>query len=74
MHKVKIMAVGNSAGIILPKEVLARLGVQKGDAVQLDFDGEGMFLSKADDTYNESLAAGRECFGRYAMTLKELGE
>ena len=27
----KIIAIGNSAGIILPKETLARLNVQKGE-------------------------------------------
>ena len=31
----KVIAVGNSAGVILPKETLARLNVQKGDTVCL---------------------------------------
>ena len=31
----KIIAIGNSAGIILPKEILARLNVEKGDAICL---------------------------------------
>ena len=31
--KLKITAVGNSAGVILPKELLARLRVDKGDAL-----------------------------------------
>jgi putative addiction module antidote len=29
----KVIAIGNSAGIILPKETLARLSVQKGDTL-----------------------------------------
>ena len=29
----KVIAIGNSAGIILPKETLARLNVQKGDTL-----------------------------------------
>ncbi len=74
MLKIKIMAVGNSAGIILPKEALARLGVRKGDMVQLGFDGDTLCLLKADDTYNAALAAGRECFDRYATTLAALAE
>ncbi|MBS0228587.1 MAG: AbrB/MazE/SpoVT family DNA-binding domain-containing protein [Proteobacteria bacterium] len=29
--KLKITAIGNSAGVILPKELLARLHLEKGD-------------------------------------------
>ena len=29
--KLKITAIGNSAGVILPKELMARLRVEKGD-------------------------------------------
>lgn len=35
MATAKIIAVGNSAGIILPKEVLARMNVEKGDTVYI---------------------------------------
>jgi putative addiction module antidote len=31
--KLKITAIGNSAGVILPKELLARLRLEKGDEV-----------------------------------------
>lgn len=74
MLKVKIIAVGNSLGIILPKETLARLGVQKGDSVQYELDGETLCLLKADDTYNAAISAGRECFERYATTLAALAK
>ena len=40
MQHVKITAIGNSAGIILPKDVLARLGVERGDTLELvEVDG-----------------------------------
>lgn len=32
---VNIFAIGNSAGIILPKQILARLSIQKGDSVYI---------------------------------------
>jgi len=37
----KIIAIGNSAGIILPKETLARLNVRKGDTVYLNETSAG---------------------------------
>jgi len=33
MTKLKVTTVGNSAGIVLPKELLAKLRVQKGDTL-----------------------------------------
>ena len=35
MHSLKITQIGNSLGAILPKEVLARLKLEKGDTVHL---------------------------------------
>jgi putative addiction module antidote len=41
----KIIAIGNSAGIILPKEILARLNVAKGDAVYVNETLTGLQIS-----------------------------
>ncbi len=40
----KIIAIGNSAGIILPKETLARLNVEKGDTVFITESSQGIRL------------------------------
>ena len=49
--KVKITTVGNSAGIVLPKEILKRLNVDKGDSVTLTETAQGFFLSAYDETF-----------------------
>ena len=72
MIQVKIGAVGNSAGVILPKDILARLGVQKGDTVQLDVEDGVLRIVKVDDAYNRAIETGRECFDRYPATMAEL--
>lgn len=73
MIQLKISAIGNSAGIVLPKEVLARLGVQRGDTLQVIDDGEaGLRFVKADNAYSRAIEAGQECFDRYPQTLAEL--
>ena len=41
----KVFAIGNSAGIILPKEILARLNVQKGDALYINETPSGFQIS-----------------------------
>lgn len=35
MHKLQIISIGESAGVILPEEVMARLGASEGDTICL---------------------------------------
>jgi putative addiction module antidote len=72
MQHVKITAIGNSAGIILPKDVLARLGVERGDTITLVEEPGALRIVRADDAYNQAVDAGRECFDRYPQTMADL--
>lgn len=54
--KLKITAIGNSAGVILPKELLARLRVDKGDELYALETPDGIRLT----TYDPELAAQME--------------
>jgi putative addiction module antidote len=51
--KLKITTVGNSAGVILPKELLARLRLEKGDELHALETPDGIRLT----TYDPELAA-----------------
>lgn len=46
--KLKITSIGNSAGIILPKELLARLRVEKGDELYALETPDGIRLTAFD--------------------------
>lgn len=46
--ELKIIAIGNSAGLILPKELLARLRVAKGDSLHVAELPDGIKLSPFD--------------------------
>ena len=72
MIHTKISAIGNSSGLILPKEVLVELGLARGDTVGVEIEGGALRIVKLDDAYNRAMAAGRECFDRYPETLAEL--
>jgi putative addiction module antidote len=48
MFKVKLIEVGNGVGIVLPKEVLARLKVREGDSVELTECAGGFIISRYD--------------------------
>ncbi len=47
MHTLKLTQIGNSVGVILPKEILARLKVEKGDVIYLTESADGMRLTWA---------------------------
>ena len=54
--KLKITTIGNSAGVILPKELLARLRVDKGDELLALETPDGIKLT----VYDPGLAAQME--------------
>ena len=74
MIPTKISAIGNSAGIIVPKEMLVELGLLRGDTVGLEVEGGSLRVVRLDDAYNKAMDAGRECFDRYPATLAELAK
>ena len=49
--KLKITAIGNSAGVILPKELLARLRVDKGDELYVLETPDGIRLTNYDPEF-----------------------
>ncbi|MBP6457573.1 MAG: AbrB/MazE/SpoVT family DNA-binding domain-containing protein, partial [Pseudoxanthomonas sp.] len=49
--KLKITTVGNSAGVILPKELLARLRLEKGDELHALETPDGIRLTKYDPEF-----------------------
>jgi putative addiction module antidote len=70
----KIISVGNSAGIILPKETLARLNVQKGDTLYITESAEGIRLMPYDQEFAKQMEAGREVMRENRDVLHRLAE
>jgi putative addiction module antidote len=70
----KIIAIGNSAGIILPKEALARLNVQKGDTFYITEGPHGISLMPFDPDFAIQMEAAREVMRENRDVLKRLAE
>jgi putative addiction module antidote len=66
--KLKITAIGNSAGVILPKELLSRLRVEKGDELYALETPDGIHLT----TYDPKLAAQMEVAERVMRKRRTL--
>ena len=74
MLKVKITTVGNSAGVVLPKEALARMRAKKGDILYLVETPQGYTLTPYDQEFSDQMASADEVMRRYRNTLRELAK
>jgi len=71
---LKLTQIGNSVGVILPKDVLARMKVKKGDSVFLTETPAGVTLTPYDPDFDKQLKAGREFMRRYRNTFRALAK
>ena len=71
---VKITTVGNSAGIVLPKEILSHMNVQKGDSLYVTETRDGIQLVPYDETFAVQMEAAREVMRENRDVLRKLAE
>lgn len=71
---VKVIAVGNSNGVILPRETLARLNVQKGDTLYLTETPHGIRLVPYDEEFARQMEVAREIMRENRDVLQRLAE
>lgn len=74
MTALKLTQIGNSVGVILPKEILARLKLAKGDMVFVTDAADGVTLTPFDPTLDEQVRAGREFMREYRDTFHQLAK
>ena len=74
MTTLKLTKVGTSTGTIIPKEMLVRMKVEKGDTLFVIETKEGYLLTPYDPAIAEQLDAGREFMKDYRETFKALAK
>ncbi len=74
MHTLKLTQIGNSVGVILPKEVLARLKLEKGDSVFITETSDGYAITPYDPAVEEQLNAGHDFMREYRDTFHQLAK
>jgi putative addiction module antidote len=70
----KIIAIGNSVGVILPKEILNRLHVEKGDSLYISETKDGIQLTPYDQNFAEEMEAARRVMKKHRDVLRKLAE
>ena len=74
MTRLKLTAIGNSAGVVLPREVLARLKLDKGDTVYLTESPDGYRLTPYNPEFETQMEAARKIMKKRRTALRELAK
>jgi len=74
--KLELKKIGNSTGLILPKELLSRLGLAQGDVVFVSVTPTGLAISKetSDETFEKGMEVARKAMKAYRKALSELAK
>jgi len=74
MATIKLTTVGSSTGIIIPKEILERLRVSKGDSLHVIETPNGIELTPYDPEFAEQMAEAEEVMRSDRNVLRKLAE
>ena len=74
MFTLKLTQIGNSVGVVLPREALAKLKLAKGESVFLTETPNGYVLTPYDPSLEEEIQAGRAFMHEFRDTFHQLAK
>jgi len=74
MLALKITRLGNSAGLVLPKEALTKLKVQQGDTVYLTEAPDGLRITTRDPSFEKQMTAAGKVMKKRRAALRALAK
>ena len=74
MTKLKLTKIGNSVGVVFPKEVLARLHIDAGDVVFLTETPEGARITPYDPDFERQMQLAGKLMKKRRSVLRELAK
>jgi putative addiction module antidote len=72
--KLKVTTIGSSAGVVLPKEALAKLKVAKGDFVFLTESPDGFRITPYDPTFERQMKLANKIMRERRDVFRELAK
>jgi putative addiction module antidote len=72
--KLQVRKIGNSEGVILPKELLARLKLKAGDELIVTETPDGAMLTPYDEVFARQMEAARKGMRKYRNALRQLAK
>lgn len=74
MVALKLTKIGNSTGVILPKEVLAEMKLEQGDSIFLTRTKDGYLVTAFNDVADQQIIALRKIMKKRRSALRELAK
>lgn len=74
MLQVKLTAIGDSVGVVLPKEVREKLNVSEGDSLNLLERSEGFILTRHQRDFDEQMYAAKKVLKKYCSAFSDLAK
>lgn len=74
MYSLKLTQVGNSVGAIFPKELLARLNLEKGDELYVTDAPDGLRITVHNPEFEAQMKAARDVMKKRRAVLRELAK
>lgn len=71
---LRLIPIGNSTGVILPKEMLARMKLERGDSISVNETQDGYALRPYEPDFEMKLEAARAVMRRRRSALRELAK
>ena len=72
--RIELKRIGNSTGLILSKELLARLRLEQGDIVTITETPDGFAVSKTDEVFDRGIEIARAAMKKYHKTFAALAK
>lgn len=74
MQTLKLIQIGNSVGVVLPKEILAQMNVDKGDSLFLSAAPNGMRITATNPEFEAQMTVARSIMKKRRDVLAELAK
>ena len=71
---LKVRKIGNSLGVVLPKDVLAKLNVGEGDELSVSETPDGVALKASDEDTAELMKLAEDIMAKRRRVLKALAQ
>lgn len=74
MQTLKLTQIGNSVGVVLPKELLSRMKLEKGDSLYITEAPDGYRITPHNPEFAEQMELAREFMKENRAVLRELAK
>ena len=73
-YQLKVRKIGNSYGVVLPKEALATLRVKEGDTLTITAAPHGLNMTASNPDFDKTMRILEDISQRYRNALRELAK